>query len=92
MRKLPGLFSKGTHCLSSPSVAVMTILTSQLKKEGLIMIHSSRLQSVMVGESWQQEPEVAGHTIATIRRQKTRTQDPTQGTVPPAVGGSFHHN
>lgn len=38
-------------------------------EEGLISTHSLE-RSIMVKKAWQSEPEVAGHTASTVRRQR----------------------
>lgn len=39
-------------------------------KEEFILANNMRVQSVMVGKTWQLECEAAHHTISTIRKQK----------------------
>lgn len=48
----------------------MTIyLTKQLKEKGLILTHGLGVQSIVVGKSWRQEPEMAAHIVSTVKRQ-----------------------
>lgn len=44
-----------------------------IRKEGLILAHSSRVQSVMAERLWCQEPEAAGHIVPTVRQQEIWT-------------------
>lgn len=36
-------------------------MRSNLKKEGFVLTHKLRLQSIMVGEAWLQEQKAAGY-------------------------------
>lgn len=41
-----------------------------LKKEGLILTHSGRIQSILRGKSWCQEQEPAGHIETPIKKER----------------------
>lgn len=56
------LTSKSTNCWDK-------YLTKPLK-EGCILAHSSKIQFILVGKSWEQELEVAGHIVFTVRKQR----------------------
>lgn len=38
--------------------------------EGFVVIHSSRMRSIMTGKAQQQELEVTGYTASTVRKQR----------------------
>jgi hypothetical protein len=49
---------------------------SNLKDEGLILVHSSRVQSIMAEKSWWQKLMEADPTISIVRMQRqTKTGD-----------------
>ena len=50
------------------------------------MAHSSGVQCSMVGESWLQEPEVAGYIVFTVREQRAGYIASTVREKPEAAG------
>lgn len=46
---------------------------SNLKKKGLILAHSLRVQSIMVGNSQRHDFDAAGHIPSTVRKQRAMT-------------------
>lgn len=46
-----------------------------LRKEGELLAHSSRVQFIIMGQSWQQEPEVTGYVVSTVRKRRARNAD-----------------
>lgn len=47
-------------------------IKNYIGKEGLILAHSSRVRSVLVGQSWLQGHEAAGHRAPVITEQRDR--------------------
>lgn len=45
---------------------------SNLEKEGFILAHSLRMQSIMVGKTWIWELEKTGHTAPADKKQKEK--------------------
>lgn len=51
-------------------VAVIRNCGKNVRERGSVSSHSSRGQSAVVGRSWWQEFEAAGHTVSTVRKQR----------------------
>lgn len=43
--------------------ATVTKTSEKAHKEEVILVHSSRVQTIIIGKSWQQELEVAAHQV-----------------------------
>lgn len=41
-----------------------------LREEGFVLVHGVKQQSIMVGKSWQQEPEAGDHMASAVRKQR----------------------
>ena len=54
--------------ISYCSVVVRKCLTKKFT-EGMGFAHGLRVQSILIGKSWRQEPETAAHTMSTVKKQ-----------------------
>lgn len=77
-------------CISYVSCCCDKELWKNVRERGSVSSHSSRGQSAVVGRSWWQEFEAAGHTVSTVRKQRGLSFVPSfffpQGMVPATVG------
>lgn len=47
---------------------------SYLRKDGVILVDSSRKYSVIVGKSWQQEFGVLDYVVSAVRKQEEKSE------------------